>query len=1046
MAHSRLAGVIGPVFAIGLQCIISESPARAAAKIILSGIRLGGYITIGTGTEDMELGTHAMMEDANNTANRAAPEGEQFETLITEHIGWIYSMARRHLGDSGLADDATQAVLLALWRKRGSLKKPLGGLLVRAIRYACNDIRRSEQRRKVRERKVAAMRNEEAPGSADGAKDSQLEHLQAMDAALQRLSTADRNVVVARYFQNQSARQMAEQLHISETAAEKRTSRAVEKLRLMMARKGIPMDSLAVTGLLALGAGSAPAGLAVRIFQAINGKAPVSPTASHAARSIAFHNAHVPAIAGAGAVAVALAIGVAALAPIQRVVEIGPGVARTISGALTSGDGVDRPACAEYVALVDRGFAMALRRSGKLIATDPGGIQTYNIQASTLRTILTSPQGAGQPTLGHWVHWAVYRQQFPHPGYLIANNLSRQFPRPPAYPTAYINLFPTIRGQLRANLIRLHLSFLKNSSMSVFESLPKGEQQPPVIPYVYNRNLNIHAGRAVVLLQRAISFPGDKWYSAVVLEVEKYPTEELGMLRRGGYLDLPFYLREGPAALKKLAAVAVAWHRFAVGQQAVPTWKSKRWVKSLPGDVQVALHGIGSDAWPLCAWAPDGRPRASGGASLGGNLPAGDVRVSLWIKLPVKRAGAVPADEMSNGFVTQTTSAYLKRSVLHVGFDTGPWKIIGPAKPTKDIAPQTAPKFLFQGKNFGAYQLTRNAANPIPLLGTPASVSMMLLRPQSAGFPRQAIAVGAIDRKGHLVAPYPGYLPDHYASSAFSRFQTSRSGATGEYATETIPVSANNIKRYVWITRPRYWVTFRNFALKPTPLPSEVFAMSMHPQNSAPVSTVAAMSPTTKPGKISSAGRATPAQLIQLMTRQTEFGSFTAMDQLYWAPTTLEKHLAWRLNKATAAMFGYGLWLVAKKRFGLAQLHAAHLTRATLGWPVGPQQPSRPIRWQVNGRFAAPIQTPGQINVIEFSPSRRAPLIREHGVWYINFSTTPAKLRQVQKQLAKFKQFFPHAQAYKTVLAQLKSGKIKDVTALHNALDAALKSHSNPGK
>ena len=223
--------------------------------------------------------------------------------------------------------------------------------------------------------------------------------------------------------------------------------------------------------------------------------------------------------------------------------------------------------------------------------------------------------------------------------------------------------------------------------------------------------------------------------------------------------------------------------------------------------------------------------------------------------------------------------------------------------------------------------------------------------------------------------------------------------------------------------------------------------MSMHPQNSAPVSTVAAMSPAVKPKILTApAGRATPAQLTMLMMRESNSGNFNAMNQLYWAPTALEKHLARRLNNATAAMFGYGLWPVAKKRFGVIELHAAHITKATLGWPAITRPRGRPIRWHVNGRFAAPIQTPGQINVIAFSPSRRAPLIREHGVWYINFSTTPAKLRQVQRQLAKFKQFFPHAQAYKTVLAQLKSGKIKDATALHNALDAALKSHSNPGK
>ena len=1020
---------------------------QGITKIIVSGICPGGYITIETWKEEMELETHAMMDDGNNTDSNAAPQRDQFEALITEHIGWIYNMARRHLGDSSLADDATQAVLLALWRKRGRLKTPIAGLLVRAVRYACNDIRRSEQRRTARERKAAAMRNEESPGSAGPTEESQMEHLRALDAALQRLSMTDRNVLVARYFQNQSARQVAEQLNISETAAEKRTSRAVEKMRRLMAGKGISVDSMAVAGLLALGAGSAPAGLAARILKAISGKAPISPISAHAARSIAFHNAHIPATAGTVAAAVALAVGVATFVPTLQVAKVGPRPARAIPGAFTSGSSAGQPACAQYVALVDRSFAVALRRSGKLISTDQGGIQTYNIQAGKLRAMLTRPHGAEQPTLGHWVHWVVYQQQFSRQPFSGLDSLMRRFPSRPTSPTVFLSLFPRVRGKLRANSIHLHLSFLKNSSTTILESLPNGGQEPPGVPYVYNRRLDIGTGRAVVLLKRAISFPGDTWYSAVVIEVEKYPTEGLGMLRQGGYLSLPIYLREGPAGLKRLAAIAVAWHRFAVGQRAAPTWKSRRWSRSLPGDVHAALHAIGSATWPMCAWAPDGQPLASRGFPLDGNLRTGDVRVSLWIKLPAKIAGTVPTGEISNGYAIESIRVNLKRSVLHAGFDTGPWKIIGPAKPSKGVAPWAAPKFLYRGKQIGAYQLTQDAANPIPLLDTPASVSMWLTLPQSAGFQGHALAVGAIDRKGHLVAPYPGSLPSHFASSAFARIQTGRTGAMGEYTAETIPVSAGNIKRYVWITRPRYWVTFRNFALKPSPLPSEVFAMSMHPPKGATVSTVAAMSPAVNPKKITTpAGRATPAQLCQLMMQEMESGNFSSVEQLYWAPTALEKHVARRLNNASAAMFGYGLWPVAKKRFGVIALHAAHVTKATLGWPTITLPHSRPLRWHVNGRFAAPVQTPGQINLIEFSPSRRAPLIREHGVWYINFITTPAKLRQVQKQLAKFKNFFPHAQAFKAVLAQLQSGKIKDAYALRDALDAAFKHFSKPPK
>ncbi|EQD28232.1 RNA polymerase sigma-70 domain protein, partial [mine drainage metagenome] len=192
----------------------------------------------------MKRDAQPMTQQADQVAAAKPCEDSLFENSVAGHIGWIYSMAYRQLADASLADDATQAVFLALWRKRGSLKKPIGGLLVRATRYACNDIQKSERRRKIRERKVAAMRQEEMQGFASAAaEEAKIEQLLAMDAALQRLSTGDRDVLVARFFQNQTARQVAEQFNISEAAAGKRITRAVEKLRHIMARKNIPMDS-----------------------------------------------------------------------------------------------------------------------------------------------------------------------------------------------------------------------------------------------------------------------------------------------------------------------------------------------------------------------------------------------------------------------------------------------------------------------------------------------------------------------------------------------------------------------------------------------------------------------------------------------------------------------------------------------------------------------------------------------------------------------------------------------------------------------------------
>ena len=243
-------------------------------------------------------------------ASDCATEGP-FSAVVQEHIGWVYCAARRQLADTNLADDAVQAVFMALWQKRERLisnAQPIGSWLARATRYACNDLRKVQQRRENHERKAAAMRSEAVHGSGSNLEvPENSDLLLALDAAVQRLPSRDRDILVARYFQNQSARQTAQAFDISEAAVKKRITRAVIKLRGIMAHKNIAMDSTALAALLSSGAGTAPNGLLAKVLQGVSGKAPVSLTAAHAARSIAFHTAHIPAIAGAAAVALAVA-------------------------------------------------------------------------------------------------------------------------------------------------------------------------------------------------------------------------------------------------------------------------------------------------------------------------------------------------------------------------------------------------------------------------------------------------------------------------------------------------------------------------------------------------------------------------------------------------------------------------------------------------------------------------------------------------------------------------------------------------------------------
>ena len=240
-----------------------------------------------------------------------------YEHLVQQHAGWILAMARRQLGDGTMAEEATQAVFLALWQKRRRLangQQIAGSWLARATAYACSNIRKTERRFNLRQRKAAAMRHEEAQ-SREAIAEAHQQQLLQLDAALQKLASTDRDIIAARYFQGQTAAQVAEQFHISLAAAEKRTTRAVEKLRARMTRTGVRLENMAVAALLTSGAGTAPpAELISRMLRQAVGAAPINPAATHAARHIAFRSAHIPALAGTAAVALALAL-VAVIVP-----------------------------------------------------------------------------------------------------------------------------------------------------------------------------------------------------------------------------------------------------------------------------------------------------------------------------------------------------------------------------------------------------------------------------------------------------------------------------------------------------------------------------------------------------------------------------------------------------------------------------------------------------------------------------------------------------------------------------------------------------------
>ena len=184
-----------------------------------------------------------MKEDRQLLVDFCRNESESaFAELVSRYLDLVYSTALRIVGgDQSLAEDVSQSVFLHLARRAASLNGDvrLAGWIHRHTCFTAAKLVRTERRRKRRER-IALERQENE--TADRCPwDLIAPHL---DDCLNELKSADRESLILRFLNRLDLREVGNVLGVSEDAAQKRVSRALERLRTILKRRGFTGSSL----------------------------------------------------------------------------------------------------------------------------------------------------------------------------------------------------------------------------------------------------------------------------------------------------------------------------------------------------------------------------------------------------------------------------------------------------------------------------------------------------------------------------------------------------------------------------------------------------------------------------------------------------------------------------------------------------------------------------------------------------------------------------------------------------------------------------------
>lgn len=207
------------------------------------------------------------MDDDSELLRRYADTSSEpaFAEFVGRQLNFVYGTALRQVGgDAHFAADICQYVFSVVARQAGPLARhrALKGWLYTTTRRRCANLVRGERRRQLREQEALFVQtiDHSTPDESPAA----LRPL--LDQALAGLREGERELLLLRYFEDLGYEEIGARCALSADAARLKSGRALEKMRSVLARRGVASTAGALaTALAAEASVVAPGGLGASI-------------------------------------------------------------------------------------------------------------------------------------------------------------------------------------------------------------------------------------------------------------------------------------------------------------------------------------------------------------------------------------------------------------------------------------------------------------------------------------------------------------------------------------------------------------------------------------------------------------------------------------------------------------------------------------------------------------------------------------------------------------------------------------------------------------